>query len=336
MVFEWPVAPSLNCTAGRVEWTAGGAVQHASGEGRGFEKDVLKFLVGKWLVLVGDSAARMMYHHLASLLSGKWTVWSGTGDTQNHFEAGSCFDQPCAWADVSCPCLEEAFVSGTRLTMVSSKFGMPADLQPLAQLANSTVGVPSAVLVCIGTWWAMKDTWKAVGWSGPHAEQYQRALYGAANVTMAAFQYLRFTRVNGTVVKAPNYLREAWAVSPRYVLMSAPTCGSNNVRPNTRARTQGLNRALRQLVQTELSRHSWAFFDRAALTAHVCPADRADCNFGYPHPVGRTQNRELQVLMQCLRAAMPGKRDDQSTDSTTDSNMDSSTLSPARIRLSNG
>jgi len=300
----WPHSPSLNCTTGCLAWAPVNYLQHASGEGLAFEQDVLRFLVGKWLVLIGDSAARMMYHQLASLLSGKWTVWSGVGDMNNHFAAGSCFDRKCAWTDVSCPCLDEAFVGGVRLTMISSKFGVQADMRELAQLAKTTVGVPSAVLVCIGTWWAMKDTWKAVGWSGTHAEQYGRALRGVADAVVAAFSYQRSRVLNGTVVDDTNYLREAWAVPPRYVIMGLPMCGSAPVPAHTRARSQSLNHAARRLVSTELNQ-SWEFFNREALTARVCTADRADCNFGYPHPVGRTQNRELQVLMQGLRAAVP-------------------------------
>ena len=76
----WPHSPSLNCTTGCLSWAPGSNLQHASGEGLTFELDVHRFLVGKWLVLIGDSAARMMYHQLAALLSGKWTVWSGDGD----------------------------------------------------------------------------------------------------------------------------------------------------------------------------------------------------------------------------------------------------------------
>ena len=144
----WPHSPSLNCTTGCLAWAPVNYLQHASGEGLAFEQDVLRFLVGKWLVLIGDSAARMMYHQLASLLSGKWTVWSGVGEMNNHFATGSCFDRKCAWTDVSCPCLDEAFVGGVRLTMISSKFGVQADMRELAQLAKRTVGVPSALLVC--------------------------------------------------------------------------------------------------------------------------------------------------------------------------------------------
>ena len=251
---NWPVAPSLNCTAGSIAWAHGSdtLTHHATGEGRSFQRDVLQFLVGKWVVLIGDSTARIMYHQLAALLSGKWTVWSGDGDTYNHFEAGSCFDLVCPWTTVVCPCLEEAFVGGARLTMVFSKFGVQDDLQLLTQLANRTVGVPNAVLVCIGTWWAMKDTWKAVGWSGSHTAQYQQALRGVAAATEAAFGYRRVQRVNGTVVAAPNYLREAWAVPPRYVLMGLPTCGSFNVPHNTAQRTNTLIQAAYRLGSTEL------------------------------------------------------------------------------------
>ena len=188
--------------------------------------------------------------------------------------------------------------------MTSSKFGVQADMRELVQLAQTTVGVPSAVLVSIGTWWAMKDTWKAVGWSGTHAEQYQRALRGVAGALVAAFSYQRSHMLNGTVTVDTNYLREAWAVPPRYVLMGLPMCGSAPVPAHTRARSHSLNYAARRLVSTELNQ-SWEYFNREALTARVCAADRADCNFGYPHPVGRTQNRELQVLMQGLRAAVP-------------------------------
>ena len=128
-----------------------------------------------------------------------------------------------------------------------------------------------------------------------------------ADAVVAAFRYQRSRMLNGTVVDDTNYLREAWAVPPRYVIMGLPMCGSAPVPEHTRVRSQSLSYAARRLVSTKLNQ-SWEYFNREALTARVCAADRADCNFGYPHPVGRTQNRELQVLMQGLRAAKrPGR-----------------------------
>ena len=125
----------------------------ASGLGEAFVSDALSALAGRWVVLVGDSSIRMVYHFLIQFLSGEWESWPGS--VGSHYQAGSCFDVPkeaheggCSWDSPSCPCLEDAFVDQTRLTMVWTKYGHSADLLPLHRLANSSVGTPTASSSC--------------------------------------------------------------------------------------------------------------------------------------------------------------------------------------------
>lgn len=189
---------TLECNTGTpsYSWTSfvneGEERRHvATGNGPGFAHDVDDFLTGKWLLLVGDSAMRMLYHHLLALLSGRWRVWPPS--ISAHLEAGSCFDSNlrCPWAAVTCPCLEDAYFNGTRLTMVWTKYGHSDDLKPVEALANQVVGRPDIVLMGISAWWANKASWKALGWAGSHSAQYSYAVRNAMWYVKQAFEYRR-------------------------------------------------------------------------------------------------------------------------------------------------
>ena len=47
----------------------------ASGLGEAFVSDALSALAGRWVVLVGDSSVRMVYHFLIQFLSGEWETF---------------------------------------------------------------------------------------------------------------------------------------------------------------------------------------------------------------------------------------------------------------------
>jgi hypothetical protein len=163
----WPLHAHLRChgpndsrNESTWNWTDDRGPSHygeehmASGLGEAFVSDALSALAGRWVVLVGDSSIRMVYHFLIQFLSGEWESWPGS--VGSHYQAGSCFDVPkeaheggCSWDSPSCPCLEDAFVDRTRLTMVWTKYGHSADLLPLQRLANSSVGTPSLVLLSV-------------------------------------------------------------------------------------------------------------------------------------------------------------------------------------------
>lgn len=53
------------------------------------QREVRRFVASNWLVLVGDSSIRMLYHHLVALILGEWTVWPT--NVSKHYVPGSCF-----------------------------------------------------------------------------------------------------------------------------------------------------------------------------------------------------------------------------------------------------
>jgi len=309
----WPLHAHLRChgpndsrNESTWNWTDDRGPSHygeehmASGLGEAFVSDALSALAGRWVVLVGDSSIRMVYHFLIQFLSGEWESWPGS--VGSHYQAGSCFDVPkeaheggCSWDSPSCPCLEDAFVDRTRLTMVWTKYGHSADLLPLQRLANSSVGTPSLVLLSVSSWWGLKDAWKCLGWNGSYAQQYERALRGVVDMTTSAFIYRRRVRVNGTDVPS-TYGRAAWDVPQLFVFMAAPNCG-NTMPPNTQKRIQECANIARSVL-AELP-DVWHWFDRETLTRSTCmPEEVPDCSQGYPHPTGHVLNRYLHVLFQ--------------------------------------
>lgn len=305
-----PAHVHLNCSAGTLRWWQGAddAQRVASGEGPAFRHELHAALAGRWVLLVGDSSMRMLYHHLLGLLSGMWELWPAAGG--HHFRPGSCFDSsPDMWSEVNTECMEDAWHGGTRLTMVWTKLGAEADLRPLGRLANASVGVPDLVLVGISAWWTFKTLYRGLGWSGSQEEQYARALGSSLAFVEDALRYRRVARLptNATAAQrdlaALGYFRELWERPPQLVYMAIPNCG--RLAPHgTAARLRSLREVSLRVVRNA---SSWKWFDRELLSSQVCDA-RVECPGGaggFAHPAGRALNRYVEVLLQALRPSWP-------------------------------
>lgn len=230
-------------------------------------RDVLEALRGRWLVLIGDSTMRMVYHMLLGSLTLGWRAWptelqSGHGPDFPH--TTSCLDVHAA-ADQTPTvttrprtCIEDAPLLhlGTRLTCVWSAYGALDDLAPFHALLNTTLGLPSAVVVGIGAWWA-----------------WHRPADGAAYTStltrhLAALDEL----LDARPTHRPEYFGGLWRVGTKMrILASTPNCGNATdagallvERFNVRARA------------TLAARPAWTYLDREIVTRHVC-APRRDC-----------------------------------------------------------
>jgi len=148
-----------------------------------------------WVIMLGDSTVRTMYHKLLGLLTAPhlwgefmWPVmnphstrpsrrpkWGGVpnghgpnGTCTGHGDASALtqWQPPEVWSnrtDVR-PCVQEAFVHGVRLTSAWSAWGELREVQPLLSAAGAgrhgpwqLVGAPSVVLVSIGAWLSLSD-----------------------------------------------------------------------------------------------------------------------------------------------------------------------------------
>ena len=136
-----------------------------------------------WVIMLGDSTVRIMYHKLLGLLTAPqlwgeydWPVIHTGGVRNGHGPNGTCtghaeahsssqWQPPEVWSnrtDVQ-PCVQEAFVRGVRLTSAWSAWGEQLEIRPLLSAARAgrsqwhLVGAPSAVVVSVGAWLSLSD-----------------------------------------------------------------------------------------------------------------------------------------------------------------------------------
>ena len=325
--FAFPRALKLNCStveSQELRWELG-CIGDASDtttcspamrlrdhlQGIGLKERVRNFLHGRWVLLVGDSTMRMLYHHFIMLLLNKHTVWPA--ELSSHMEPGACFDDTSlavqSWVyDQPERCLEDFQLDGVRLTMAWTRFGDVQSLTPLGELLNNTVGVPDLALVGVGAWWVSdRAPWAGLGWEGPLEEQYARAVAGCLTALEEMTSYRRrvgrppwwarespkggWAHAAGS---AATYLKEAWRRTV-FVWMQANDCGHLS-RGGAKSRLPALLRTAMQVVSR---REGWHLFDRAAIPS--CDLAR-DCA-GPLHPVGQTLNVHVSILVHtCERA----------------------------------
>ena len=131
--------------------------------------DELRF---RWVVLVGDSSVRMLYHMLLGIYSQGWKRWP---IAENKLIAGSCLESRIDASGGDAPgCIEDTILPGFRATCVWSDFGDAASLSPLFDVANATLGAPDLVLVGIGAWWA----WHRASEGAAYAQSVRSVLRG--------------------------------------------------------------------------------------------------------------------------------------------------------------
>ena len=94
--------------------------------------DIISTLGSRWLLLVGDSSVRMLYHFMIGILISNWKHWpapvEGRPGGLNHHGPGhvrhynTCAGNNTLFSD-KYSCLEDVFVRGARLTFAFTDFG---------------------------------------------------------------------------------------------------------------------------------------------------------------------------------------------------------------------
>lgn len=286
-----------------------------------FQKDLRHFMRGKWLLLVGDSAVRYLYHHiLNTVLYDSWDIWPPGFDDRKTMDDFSCalFDPNMSFA--AQPCVEDAFVGrgvGLRITMASSRYGVPPDLKPIEALLNATLGAPDLVLVGIGAWFALSDHYLDL--KREFSQQYigsrwnRETMYIHAVDTLSktlaelcAYRRTKSVKQGGADGRAEQnaseYFRAAWQ-APLHVWLGIPFCPySPGNTHNPLVRTQAMNNHARRTILQLPPRHGdWIFLDRQAFGP---PCSQRECQ-GWPHPVGHTLNLHLHAVMHAAASARP-------------------------------
>lgn len=348
---QFPVHSSSNCSGGALEtysWTVSALSKDAPSDARlletlgatqwqtdreekALQQEVRRFMHARWVVLIGDSSVRMLYHHLASLLVGRWLLWPP--NVNNHYLSGSCFDSTVKqWKYTRADdCLEDFAYRGARITMLWTRFGDEAALAPLSRLLGATAGVPDVVLASIGAWWTHSSRVRdSLLWQGATSTQIEFAVHGICAFVERHVVYSRVSigdPLNGTnaavaaaavaagkrdkdvaastgaggtgspsgagAASLPNtYFHEAWAQPPLLIWAGRPSCGGN---VHDRVSFGPISKA------AIAKRRRWHYFERAA-TPKVCRdfgrADRHDCALGSDHPIGATLNAQVAVLLR--------------------------------------
>lgn len=254
-------------------------------------------LVGsKWLVFVGDSSMRILFHLLLGVLSLRWERWPAALAASGHGPdpASTCLDRHDS---ASGPCLEDAYHKGVRLTAVWSDYGdEPAQLASLRALANQTLGAPDMLVLGVGAWWA---------WHRPsEVRQYGVAL---------GRQLDEVDRYFGP--RGAAYFRGLWAHDTLRVFAATTSCRRAGAGDASAAVVSRLNAVAKSHV---LSRPGWVWHDREAVATGVCSA--ADCaGSQYTsrfHPGGDALNVLANMLLGRLHRAnevIPGQKQNRPT-----------------------
>lgn len=216
-------------------------------------QSMLELLQNRWVVLIGDSSVRMLFHFLLGALTLGWQKWpsdlrEGHGPEQ----------PPTAWLAAlrgtpcldrhEANCMEDAHFEGVheqlRLTCLWTEFGEVSTLGALEGLADGVV--PDAIILGVGAWWV---------WHRPaESLQYEgviRSLLAHVERVFAG-EGARTTRVFAATTSCGR--KEDGGDGTAHVAM----------RFNAVAK--------KQVLATD----AWSWFDRDVLTGVVCDAD-SDC-----------------------------------------------------------
>ena len=241
-------------------------------------------LRGRWIVLMGDSSIRMLFHFLVGVLSLGWTSWP----------AELSHGHPPGWpAEVSCldnhdnSCVQEAFLQGTRLTCAWYDYNddrkPPARLQALA---DDSLTTPDVVIASIGAWHVMHRR--------NSTDEYDEAVWSL----LTQIDRMLFPRRNGTSFKS--------RLSGRGVAhkIFAATTSCARAWPKPDGPTHTVHRLNRIAFRRVMSAQGWSWFDREAVVGTICMENWTfpDCaGFGKHvssrfHPAGRALNVLVNLL----------------------------------------
>ena len=236
----------------------------------------------KWIVLVGESFARMLFDYAEGVLSGAWTARAWPATLSNH---GPAHPAPCRGKDDRA-CWYDFRLDGARVTFF---------WQPLASwsddaahngslfertLGARTVGAPDAIVVCNGAW--------EVGYNVPGESNAfgptQRALLAAVDRVVAG--------AGDATRRAEWPAAFARARPPLKVWLQMATCSD-------KAALRAPMAAFIHAADAELrARPGWALFSTPRMThvpadvfarpgaplAACAPGIRHGCRLGIHHP----------------------------------------------------
>ena len=244
----------------------------------------------------------MLFHFLVGVLSLGWNEWPKQFDDGRVTRHEPVLSVPCTkdigigrppcnhtsacLDDHRTDCIEDAYVSGVRLTCAWADYG--EELHPvLSKLTaiSSSSNAPDVVLVSIGAWWAA------------HRHNETNAFARAVSVQLG--------QLNAFFAKgAPELVKRV----PRRIYAGTPVCGrmgfiENHVlfrEVDSSSRViQHVNDIARARVRMT---PGWEYFDRAVVTGVVCNSER-DCAGGGHHynsrfhPAGAALNVLINMLV---------------------------------------
>jgi len=247
----------------------------------------------RWLLLIGDSSVRMIFHFLLGLLTAGWRRWPDGllhGDQMPSSFAAAITGKPCLVRHNASRCIEDARLPDIRITCIWASFGEIGEGwdTELLGVANQTDAVPDMLLLGVGAWWAWERP------SGP-------ALYkGAVEQLLSRVDLLFHGRVR-------NYFGRILPRGAYKAFAATTSCGLGADVSSSRTIAR-FNLVARACV---LSSSGWVWFNRESVTGEVCQP-KLDClGSGYPsrfHPAGDALNVLFSLLMRDMMQAH-GPRD---------------------------
>ena len=289
-----PIFPSAvghwTCNRPDISWVDGGRASTTSSVVS--RTDMSSALANRWLVFVGDSSVRMLFHYLVGILALGWEAWpheeSFAWPSRTSTGNQSCLDSHRT------DCVEDAVVNGVRLTGAWVDYG--EEDQPharLSALVADAVNTPDAFLLSVGSWWAM------------HRYNDSQGYRAAVTTQMHQLERLLAERPpSGFRGQMPNRAGDL----TRLVFLSTTSCSRAFPKPDSMTFSiNHLNRLARQQV---LARPRWEWFDRAVVTGAVCNRTRDCAGAGIKrssrfHPSGRALNVLTNLLVARIHAPSP-------------------------------
>ena len=231
--------------------------------------DILRTLASKWVLLVGDSSLRMLFHYIIGIIGLQWTHWP---TSYNHHgpttrRPNSCLGTP-SWSS-RYSCLEDVSLRGVRITYAFVDYGHEGQLQTIDLLANQSVGAPDAVLLGFGAWNIIFTPTKLAEYAVSVAR------------FMAQLQEFFTTRQTG------RYFATLRDHPIDWVFASVVGCPAED----------GTFKAFNAISRAAAHAQGWSWFDRNAVIRGDC-SPKATCAYGHHHPLGAAQNVILKLYLR--------------------------------------
>ena len=232
---------------------------------------ILRVLSHRWLLLIGDSSVRMLFHFMMGILTLGWqkwprSLWDGRGPELPPTAWLAALQGPPCLDRHEDQCMEDAHFADFRMTCLWTDFGDVKALGALERLAGGAS--PDGVIVGVGAWWV---------WHRPtEGPQYEIMLQQLLAYVDRMFPSADTARV----------------------FAATTSCGrkedGGDERAHVATRFNGI--AEKQVLATSY----WRWFDRDVVTGRVCRVD-SDCAgtqfTSRFHPAGDALNVLLTQLL---------------------------------------